>query len=285
VESERPIGSPSCLYLYGIVRAGPLELSAVAGIEGRCDVSLVSFGELACAISPVPLSEYGEQPMSDHAQQLDWIAPRALRHQDVVQRLRQAGAVIPLKFGTLCSAPQGVQELLERHCEPLLRLLEHLRGRDEWGVKVYAGEGLASRAVERAGPRAQVFGAATSPVSEGEAYFLKKKRQRLASEQRDLFLSELANEIYERLLPCAVDGRKSRFLDLSRKAEQVAVLNAAFLVEELGVARFQSAIERLEADYRDCGATFELSGPWAPYSFCGDLTTQPGGGPREPCGG
>ena len=152
METELPVRDPTCLYLYGIVPAAPLELSAVKGVEGGCDVSLVGFEDLACAVSPVPLSEYGEQGMTAHAQELDWTAPRALRHQDVVQRLRQAGPVIPLKFGVLCSTAEKVRELLQKHHQPLLRLLEVLRGREEWGVRVYADPDLASRALEGAGP-------------------------------------------------------------------------------------------------------------------------------------
>jgi hypothetical protein len=258
-----------------------LELSAVAGIEGRCDVSLVSFGELACAVSPVPLSEYGEQPMSDHAQQLDWIAPRALRHQDVVQRLRQAGAVIPLKFGTLCSSREKVRELLERHCETLLRLLDFFDRREEWGVKVYVNETPAARAPERGAPESQE----AAPVSEGAAYFLRKNRQRLAEEQKSLQMSELAEEIYRRLLPQAVEGRKGRFLNPPQEGTQLPLLSAAFLVEQPGLAAFEDAAARLEADYGDCGVRIELSGPWPPYSFCDELAAEPAEVAREPCGG
>jgi len=289
VETELPVRDPTCLYLYGIVPAAPLELSAVKGVEGGCDVSLVGFEDLACAVSPVPLSEYGEQGMTAHAQELDWIAPRALRHQDVVQRLRQAGPVIPLKFGALRSTREKVREMLQKHHQPLLGLLERLRGREEWGVRVYADPDLASRALEGAGPGARAINQGMSLASEGEAYFLRKRKQQLVSQQQDLFLSGLGDEIYQRLLGCVVDGRKSRFGDASPQTARLTVLKAAFLVDEQEAAQFQSAIGQLEADYRDYGVTIELSGPWAPYSFCGDLTqaaaSNGAGGAGAPCAG
>jgi len=289
VETELPVRDPTCLYLYGIVPAAPLELSAVKGVEGGCDVSLVGFENLACAVSPVPLSEYGEQGMTAHAQELDWIAPRALRHQDVVQRLRQAGPVIPLKFGALCSTREKVREMLQKHHQPLLGLLERLRGREEWGVRVYADPDLASRVLEGADPGACAINQGLSLASEGEAYFLRKRKQQLVSRQQDQFVSELGDEIYQRLLGCVADGRKSRFGDASPQTARLTVLKAAFLVDEQEAAQFQSAIGQLEADYRDYGVTIELSGPWAPYSFCGDLTqaaaSDGAGGAGAPCAG
>jgi hypothetical protein len=45
------------------------------------------------------------------------------------------------------------------------------------------------------------------------------------------------------------------------------VLNWAFLVPRTGLADFRGRIERANSDQKLCGLTFELSGPWPPYSF------------------
>ena len=280
MEAAAAISAQECFYLYGIARSAPRELAALPGIEGRCDVSLVSLRKLACVVSPVPLAEYNEQSMEAHASQLEWVAPRALRHQQAVQWLWQAASVVPLKFGTLCSSQEKVRELLERHYETLLRLLDFFDRREEWGVKVYVDETLAARAAERGAPESQE----TAPVSEGAAYFLRKNRQRLAEEQKSLQLSELAEEIYRRLLPQAVEGRKGRFLNPPQEGTQLPLLSAAFLVEQPGLAAFEDAAARLEVDYGGYGVRIELSGPWPPYSFCDELAAEPAGVARERCG-
>lgn len=276
METASLIGSQECFYLYGILRAAPLDLSGVQGIEGRCDLALVSSGELACAVSPVPLADYNEHSLEARASQVEWVAPRAVRHQQAVHWLWQAAPVVPLKFGTLCSSLEKVRELLGRHCQKVLRLLDIFQGREEWGAKVWADETLAARA---AGDSRE-----TAPASEGAAYLLRKKRQQEAEEQTSERMSGLAEEIYRGLLLHAVEGRQGRFLNPPQEATQVPVLSAAFLLEPPGLAAFEDAAARLEADYRDYGVRIELSGPWPPYSFCDELAAEPPEVARARCG-
>lgn len=280
METPSPVSSQECLYLYGILRYCPLELSGLRGIEGCWDVSLVGYRELACAVSLVPLSEYTQESMEAHARQLEWVAPRALRHQQVVQWLWQAVPVIPLKFGTLCSSLEKARELLERHYEALLRLLDLFRGREEWGVKIYVDEALAARAAERSTPEPRQC----APLSEGHAYFLRKNRQRRVDEHQSVQLAELAEQIYGHLLAHAVEGRKSRFLNASPEGTRLPLLSAAFLVEQQGLPALENPAAQLEAEYRDYGVRVELSGPWPPYSFCDELAAEPAGVARKPCG-
>jgi Gas vesicle synthesis protein GvpL/GvpF len=260
VESGHPV---DWFYLYGIVRRSDLDLSQVAGVESGRAVSLVGDGELACAVSFVPRADYSPDAMSARGEQLDWLAPRAVRHQQVIDRLRQAGAVVPLRFGTLCAAAEDVRHILEARRELLLRLLASFEGRDEWGVKVRANADLVGQAIESdaadPGP----------PASGGAAYFLRKKRQKLAQERTTVRLAELDAEIYALLLPYAVDGRKRPCQDSD--PPQVLVLNAALLVDRDRASALAEAVGRLEAEYSGYGLAAELSGPWAPYNFCGDL--------------
>ncbi|MGA2325271.1 MAG: GvpL/GvpF family gas vesicle protein [Bryobacteraceae bacterium] len=269
METERHL---DWLYLYGIVRCSAIDLSRVAGVGGSCDVSLVCDGELACAVSPVSRADYSREAMESRAQQLDWLAPRAIRHQQVVLHcLRQTGAVVPLRFGTLCATAGDVRRVLQANQPPFLQLLAFLQGREEWGVKVFANPDLAVQAVEPA----EGAGDELAPASPGKAYFMEKKRRKLAQERAILRIAELEGEIYERLLPCAVDARKRRCQDASSDAPQRPVLNAALLVDRDKLSVLQELAGRLEADYRSDGITVELSGPWAPYSFCGDLGQAP----------
>ncbi len=281
MEAGSPLAPAQCFYLYGILRCAPLEMPVLGGIEGRGDVSLVSFRELACAVSPVPLSEYSSEQMEERARQLDWVAPRALGHQQVVQWLWQTAPVVPLKFGTLCSSRDKVCELLQEHYETLLRLLEFFDRREEWGVKIYVQAPLPVRAVERQASRSDE----EARLSAGQAYFLRKKLARVAEEDQHGRMSELAEQIYGRLLPHAVAGRPSRFLNPSQEGGQVPLLNAAFLLGQENLRDFEDAAARLEADYQDYGVRIELSGPWPPYSFCEELSAEPAEAAGQRCGG
>jgi hypothetical protein len=257
--------------LYGVVRRSAIDLSRVAGVEGGCDVSLVCEGELACAASPVSRADYGREAVNAPAEQLNWLAPRAIRHQEVVHCLRETGAVVPLRFGTLCPTAEDVRQMLRERHQPLLQLLAFLQGREEWGVKVFADPELAGQATGQLGGATEEL----PPASPGKAYFLNKKRRKLAHERMILRIAELDREIWERLLPCAVEAWKHPCQDASSGASQLAVLNAALLLDRDQQAALAQVAGRLEADYRRYGVTVELSGPWAAYSFCGDLGRVP----------
>lgn len=278
MESKVPVRRKSCLYLYGVFRVGPWELSGVRGIEGECDLSIVSFRQLAAAISPVPLSVYNEASLARQVEKLEWIAPRAARHQEVVQQLMRSRAVIPLKFGALCLSRVRVREILRANYKQWLSLLDFLTDREEWAVKVYVDQDRLGQAMERKSPAARALEQRISAVSPGEAYFLEKKKRRLVSEQKGQFLTELADAIYEELRSGAVDGRRNRLFDASPSGAQAMILNAAFLVESQKVDAFKAKSEQVEAHYQACGLSLELSGPWAAYHFCGDLAgTSPRG--------
>ena len=277
MESERNL---EWLYLYGVVRRSAIDFSRVAGVEGGCDVSLVCQGELACAASPVSHADYGREALEAPAGQLDWLAPRAIRHQEVVQRLRETGAVVPLRFGTLCPTAEDVRQLLQERHQPLLQSLVFLQDREEWGVKVFADPDLAGQAP------GQLSGATDEPppASPGKAYFLNKVKRKLAHERTLLRLAELDREIWARLLPYAVEARRHRCRDAAPGAPQLPVLSAALLLDRGRQPALAELAGQLEAEYRSCGVTVQLSGPWAAYSFCPDLGPVPAAGDavREP---
>lgn len=273
MESAHPV---DWLYLYGIVRCSDLDLSAVAGVESGRPVSLVADDELACAVSCVPRADYSQDAMTARGEQLDWLAPRAVRHQQVVDHLRQAGAVVPLRFGTLCAAAEDVRNVLRARRELLERLLAAFEGRDEWGVKARANPGLTWQAMEVAADPMD----GSPPATGGAAYFLRKKRQKLAQERSTVRLAELDAEIYAFLLPYAVEARRRPCQ--SSDPPQVPVLNAALLVDRGRSSALAEAVGGLEEQYRDYGVVVELSGPWAPYNFCGDLGQAPAAA-GEPC--
>ena len=60
---------------------------------------LVPDDDVALAASIVRARDYEPPPDgADPSRRLDWVAPLAMRHHDVVQRLHAARTVVPLKF-------------------------------------------------------------------------------------------------------------------------------------------------------------------------------------------
>ena len=109
-------------YLYAVATANAEAAIAGAnlrGIDGGRVEAIVE-GDLLAATSPVPASDYEEDPLNERLQDLEWLAPRAAAHQDVNGKLLElADAVVPLAFGAIYRDAEGVRELLRTRSEDL----------------------------------------------------------------------------------------------------------------------------------------------------------------------
>ncbi|MEK7404224.1 MAG: GvpL/GvpF family gas vesicle protein [Acidobacteriota bacterium] len=274
MEADRSVGADSCLYLYGVFRPPPgVEadlFSELAGVEGAPDIFTVECEDLAAAVSPVPRSVYNQESLDLHAPEIEWIAARAARHEQVVRRLMQFRDIIPLKFATLYSSVERVRDMLRQQHEELARVLDHVAGREEWGVKVYADAVQVGQALERSEADVEALDRQIAAASAGQAYFLGKKKQKLVADAARQWAAEVSETVYASLLPAVVEARRTRFLNPGPSPADLPVLSAAVLVERQEVAALKAEAERLEAGYREYGMRVELSGPWAPYNFCGE---------------
>jgi hypothetical protein len=158
-------------------------------------------------------------------------------HERVVEALMAEGAALPMRFGTRLPHDGAVRAALGARREPLLDALDRVRGRVE----------LAVRAV---GPAAAAEPAsAPAPAAGGGREYL---RARLAS-------GRAGGSIHAPLAALAVAARRSPELAPGE------LLRASYLVEEAAVARFRSAVDRLQAEHPD--AALLCTGPWPAYSF------------------
>jgi hypothetical protein len=243
------IDSSADTALYGYAVVGPVsdELREELG-DG---LELIGTDELAVVVGSVPLSDFGEDVLEKRLNDREWLAETATAHEAVVHRLLACTTVAPLRFGSLHRNAASVESFLEAHDAEFRSTLERLRGRVEFGVKVW----LEPR--ERSEPRP----AATS----GRGYLeqLRRDRDSAATAQEDL--DERLTRIHETLLRAGVAGRVNRPQprELTGATAEM-VLNAVYLVPAGDDALF-SEVQRLKEQHPDL--EFELTGPWAPYNF------------------
>ena len=267
MEAVTVLPAETVLYLYGFVR--PTIDHAAAG-TGQADVILVADGDLACAASVVPAVDYHVPPdASTAAQQLEWVAPRAWRHHDVLRHLHAAGAVVPLKFGTLCADAQHVREMLRRRRDPILALLTQLEDKDEWTLNTRADAELLSAVVRHTEPDLVALAADADRLPEGHAHFARKKLQRAVSDAVAARIAAVERGLHERLSSAAISFTSS---DQQRAAAtENTVGSVAVLVSRSRLTELETVLAELEAVHADTHVTFELVGPWPPYSFTASL--------------
>jgi hypothetical protein len=255
----------TALYLFGFVSASGADDEAEA--IGR-DVMFVPDDDVALAASIVRARDYEPPPDSANpSHRLDWVAPLAMRHHDVVQRLHEARTVVPLKFGALCPDLDHAVTIVRRLHGPIAALLKRFAGKDEWTLKVSAEREALAESLKHARSGLLRLEQEAAHMTAGAAYLARKRLQQLLS---DLIVEEcdaLEECVSRRVVQAGAEfacGPRSG-PDISEGG--VAVVRGAVLVARERLAAVEQLLGDLEMEHGSIGLTCELSGPWPPYSF------------------
>jgi hypothetical protein len=236
------------IHLYGVTKTpgpSPDLFRRLKGVDGAAPVESLACAGLICWVSRVPEVEFA-QNLSENMQNLDWLAAATTRHQEVVSAIAQGADVLPARFGieflnekSLLAHVEGRQAVLEAD-------FDRIRGKEEWGVKVFAlpiavpvnkkkirtgkeylqaKSALVRRAVNRSSPELADFAKALQSVADDVA-----EGGKFAATRRDL-------EFHKTILL----KRKDR-----KKLESLA-----------------RSYSRKWKDQR----RIECTGPWPPFSF------------------
>ncbi|GAA0725362.1 GvpL/GvpF family gas vesicle protein [Dactylosporangium roseum] len=231
--------------------AGAAGASPVHGVNDAA-VRWVDAGGLFAVVSPVDVEDYEPDRLEERLSDLDWLERIAHEHHRVVTAAAAAGPVVPAALATVYHDEARLVDDLTRHRDELTVALERVAGRTEWGVKAYARFDAPVDAPAGGGP--------------GTAYLHRRRTELATREQRYEQATEAADAVHEELSAHAVLARQHppQHPQLSG-AQDVTVLNGAYLVDDDRTAEFERAVEALGA--RETTLRLELTGPWPPYSF------------------
>ena len=264
------------LYLYAILPQGTgagrlFAEGLVPGVEPDQPLFGIDAEGMTAAVSAVSPNVFAEEPLNGLLQELDRLAPYALRHNDAIKALLSvAPALIPMSMGTVYLRAERVAGLLRGRAREFHGLLRDLDGRAEWSLKVYKEPSRLLKAVETRSPKLQDLRREAEQSGPGRAYLLRKQQDRL----RESEAARLANEILDGILD-SLKSVSSRMqvdtLPPGQAGSPVLSLKSAFLVERAEVGTFQGAVHHLQELHGAAGFRLEVSGPWPPYSFVGGI--------------
>jgi hypothetical protein len=262
--SVPPLDDGEALYLYAVTREAPGAVEG-PGIDDR-PVHRLRPGSFGAVVSVVPRADWDGAAADDHLEELSWVAPRAYRHETVVESvLSSSGPVYPARFGTLFSDAARLESTLDAHRDALRAYFDAVDGAQEWAVK-----GLLDR--DRAA--AHVAEAEAEPNESGTAYLQRRKRVQDAQADLDDWLDDVAEALLDALAAPARDTRVVPVRGNAGREDEVA-FNWAFLVPASGAEAFREIVERRSAEHEGQGLTLDLTGPWPPYNFRPSLDVEP----------
>ncbi|HEY8806704.1 MAG TPA: GvpL/GvpF family gas vesicle protein [Candidatus Limnocylindria bacterium] len=254
----------SLVYVYAIARAVCAEPGGLRGLDDGA-IRAIRDGDLAAFVSDVPESDYAEAPLNAHLSDMEWLTPRAVRHQDVNGALASAcDPLVPLSFGTVFRDADGVTRMLRERGAELGPRFESLRGKAEWIAVVRRDKDAALAAVEQGSEALRALRAEIEAAPPGRAYLVARRLDE--TKRQELRAADAA------AVAAATGSFEGATMPLFREP----------LVEDAGggmIARFsvlaaRDATATLDALRSSFGAAWgargyalELSGPWPAYRF------------------
>jgi hypothetical protein len=240
--------SDNYCYVYGIVPAN-LELPGdLTGLDDQA-VSLVSAGKLAAVVSRID----NDRTVGRRAD--------LISHSRVLDAVAAAGAVIPLRFGSILQSRSGVSEqVLEPGSERFEEMLDDLAGRSQFTVHARYEESqvlaeIVAEDAEIANLRSQ-----TRDQPEDATYHARVRLGELVMQALEAKRATDGSSLIDALLPytAGCNVRSSAGMD--------HLIDVAFLVEDEQRDAFERAAEQVAGELAG-RARVKLLGPTAPYDF------------------
>jgi hypothetical protein len=254
------------VWTYAVVESEGAEprISGLRGVSGEPVRAVTSTG-LTAAVGTVGLDEFGEEGLRRNLENLDWLAATARAHDAVISAIARSGPIVPMRMATVYLDDERVSQLLEARHEDFVAVLRHVTARAELGVKAYADPEILAgqgKSAERG----------TGDKMSGTAYLMRRRRALAANDEAFRVAAEYAERIHDRLLKQAVDGKRKPASDRSLSdRKDWTVLNGTYLVNDNDVDDFRAAVAAVDRDTP--GIELEVTGPWPPYSFAGDVVS------------
>lgn len=215
-------------YVYAIVDAD-------AHVPVRGGLRLTRRGRVAAVHSEIESAQLEgiERDLSEDGR----LAVLARRHDDVVRTLADAGAVLPVRLGTVFPDETALAAVLAEAESSLAVELDRVRGRHEWELRVRAGRITATS------------------ESSGTEYLMARRDEARA---RDGLRDALAS----------VDQTLGGFADAAAGPEPAATgMSRSYLVPDAVAAQFTAAVAAAASELETRGCVARLSGPLPPYRF------------------
>lgn len=263
------------LYLYCIREKseGTPAISA-KGIDEKGEVFVIPFRKLEAVVSTVSFEEFASEEIQRKAQEdMSWIKEKALTHEKVIEEAMRKDdkvlSLIPMRFGTIFKEKAKLEEILNKDYSKIKEVLERIRGKQEWSVKVYLKDREKfEQVIKDKNETIKEKEKYIASLPEGMAFFMEEELKDVISKEVEKELNNIVEDFFESLGKQAVDLTKCKILgkELTGRREPM-VSNAAYLIPEEKIEDFKKAAEALNQQIQANGFCLEYSGPWPAYNF------------------
>ncbi|MDQ0792323.1 GvpL/GvpF family gas vesicle protein [Streptomyces sp. B1I3] len=262
-----PDSSDAALYVFAVCDApDPALFADVPGFAVGTPLRALRCGRLTAIVQTVPAADFTDEAWQVRMSDRSELERYARAHHHVVSAAAATCPTVPLPLATLYRGEERARQALIAETTRFRVALERTADHSEWGVKVYAATPSAEEPRPLPGTPA---GRSRPAPGAGRAYLDRKRGVQARRERRheeSLRVADTVDAAF-RSVAAAVRGLRLHGPELTGSS-RLQVLNATYLVAE----HRSHELGRLARELRDStGAEIELSGPWVPYSFIGEV--------------
>lgn len=236
-------------YVYCVIKSkDPQEFGTIGIGPEDSRVHTVHHRDLAAVVSDTPIRIY------------DPTRENILAHELVNETVMQDFTVIPMSFGTIFRTEDDIVELLRTTYGAFDDVLEKMRDKIEFGLKVLWDRDRVVSRVEEEDEEIKRLKEQVTGAGRESTYFARVQMGRLMESALEKVAAEYVTDIHESLRPSAIASRSNKPIG------DRMIMNAAYLVERDGDRDFDDTVKALSQKYEDV-LTFKYTGPWPPYNF------------------
>lgn len=241
------------------------------------EVFVSQYLDLEAIVSEVSLEKFNSEEIQRKAKEdLGWIKKNAEIHEKVVEEAMNFQGekslakmpVMPMKFGTIFRTKERLENVLKKRYGQFKKTLKNLRGKQEWGVKVYLDRKVLEKGIRKLSALVQEKEKEIAKLPEGIGYFMEKEAEDVIQKETGRALQDYTEDAFKALKQYADESIRAKNLDKEFSGELLPmVLNAFFLVSRENLESFTKEINDLIKKRQPDGFYFKHSGPWPPYHF------------------
>lgn len=260
-------------YVYGFVLSAAETAINGFGLDANSPLHCIQEREITAVISTVDTSQFTGATGDKNLNDINWVGPRALAHQQVAEQLGHHSPVLPTRFGTMFSSCARLHSFLTKEYAAILQFLNQVDGKEEWALKGFCQrQTICKQLRDQALQAKQAEFAGLTP---GLRYFKEKKLEQAAEQEFTNWLAATIEAIAADLRPLC-----DAMVECGTQSAQLAdrkddlVMNWSVLIDKNQLSEFKRQLDILNERFQVQGLSLESSGPWPPYSFCPAFTLE-----------
>ncbi|WP_158737361.1 GvpL/GvpF family gas vesicle protein [Alteribacillus sp. YIM 98480] len=261
------------IYLYAFIprrEYEQTEIDSLEGIEAPYEVEFISFKEITAAVTKVPEEEYSEANLQKNVENLRWLQEKAYHHHNLMNQLHTHFTVLPLKFGTIHETKSRLEKVVENQDNNILTMLEQLKNKEEWNVKIYADKDQFVSSFMENDSEVKKKKEEINQLSPGKQFFAKKKMNEWVDEKAKADMISLCEKFHEKLAQYSMDTelKKNWEKKITGRKEEMC-WNSVYLLKKNQKEQFLDCLQskKEEAEKGNTGLIYEITGPWPAYHF------------------